>query len=120
MKRISDSEFEVMEVIWNLNQPVSSTDILSNLPDKNWKAPTVISFMKRLEEKGFLKSEKVGKERLYHALIAYDDYLKFETEIFYKQYHKKSFASLLASLYPNNQLTEEEIEEIRSRIQEKR
>ena len=35
--------------------------------------------MLRLVERGFLRSEKHGKERTYFPLVSKEDYLKFET-----------------------------------------
>lgn len=45
--------------------------------ERKWKAPTVISLMLRLVERGFLRTEKNGKERIYFPLIKKEEYLKF-------------------------------------------
>lgn len=113
MKKLPDSEFEIMKIIWENESPITSNVVMQNLSDeKTWKTPTVISFMKRLEKKGFLSTEKHGKERMYFPLIVKEDYLKFETEQFMKQYHKNSFSSFLNTFCSEEDLDEKDLNEL--------
>lgn len=109
LKKLPDSEFEVMDIIWNCEGDVTSNVILAKMR-KNCKLPTVISYLKRLEEKGFLTKEKNGKEYLYRPIITKDDYLKFETNLFIKQYHNNSLFSFMSALVQSKPLSAEEIE----------
>jgi len=88
--------------------------------ERAWKAPTVISLMLRLVERGFLRTEKNGKERIYFPLVAKDDYLKFETGNFMKQYHENSFLSFINALYDGKQLSDRDIEELMKWAKERR
>lgn len=113
MKKLPNSEFEIMKIIWKKEIPITSNVIMQALNDeKTWKAPTVISFMKRLVNKGFLKTEKNGKERIYFPLVTKEEYLKFETEEFMQQYHKNSFASFLNAFCLEKNLKEEQLNEL--------
>jgi len=110
LKKLPVSEFEIMNIIWNLNDDVTSNNIIERLKNKNCKLPTVISYLKRLEEKGFLLSEKKGKERFYHPVITKDEYLKFETNLFLRQYHNNSVFSFMNALMQSKPLSNEEID----------
>jgi len=121
IKKLPDAEFDVMKVVWANDPPVTTSIIMEQLgKEKKWKAQTVISLMLRLIERGFLRTEKRGKERIYFPLISKDDYLKFETSNFLKQYHNNSFLNLVNTLYDDNNLTEKDIDELLQWIKERR
>ena len=113
MKKLPDSEFELMKVVWANDPPITTNIIMQQLGnERGWKAQTVISLMMRLVERGFLHTEKKSKERTYFPLIHKDEYLKFETSTFMKQFHDNSFIKLATTLYDDKSLTDEDIDEL--------
>lgn len=113
MKKLPDTEFEIMKVMWDIEPPITTRIIKETIGNqKDWKGPTVISFLNRLIEKGFVRTEKNGKERMYFPIIMKEEYLKFESENFIKNYHANSFFSLVGSLYDGKKMTNDEIEEL--------
>lgn len=72
-----------------------------------------------MTERGFIRSEKLGKERTYYPIIQKEDYLKFETGNFMKQYHENSVSSFVASMYDNQSLKKEDLEELLQWAKEK-
>jgi predicted transcriptional regulator len=121
MRKLPDAEFEIMKVVWANEPPITTGIIMRQLGDeREWKAQTIISLMLRLVERGFLRTEKNGKERTYFALIDRDDYLKFETGNFMKQFHGNSFINLVNTLYNDNALTDEDIDELLKWAKERR
>ncbi|MBU5439556.1 BlaI/MecI/CopY family transcriptional regulator [Tissierella sp. MSJ-40] len=113
MKRLPDAEFEIMKVVWENEPPITTNIVMEQLgKERNWKAPTVISLMMRLVERGFLRTEKNGKERTYFPLIEKEEYLKFETKNFMKFYHENSFLSFVNTLYDGKEFTDDDIEEL--------
>ncbi len=121
IKKLPDAEFEIMKVIWANDPPITTSIIMEQLGKaKEWKAQTVITLMLRLVDRGFLQTEKKGKERLYFPLINKEDYLKFETGDFMERFHGNSFASLVAALYDGNRLKEDDLDELVKWLKEKR
>jgi predicted transcriptional regulator len=121
LKKLPDTEFEIMKVVWANEPPITTNMVMDQLGNERaWKAPTVISLMLRLVERGFLRTEKNGKERIYFPLVAKDDYLKFETGNFMKQYHENSFLSFINALYDGKQLSDRDIEELMKWAKERR
>lgn len=119
MKRLPDSEFEIMKAVWMHEPPVTTNILMDDIgKEKEWKVPTLISFLKRLINKGFLRSEKNGKERTYFPLIEKEEYLKFETDYFMESYHGNSFTSLVSTFYGGKKLKKSEIEELRKLLEE--
>ncbi len=121
MKKLPDAEFDIMKVVWANEPPITTNIVMDKLGnEKGWKAQTIISLMLRLVERGFLRTEKRGKERIYYPLISKEDYLKFETSNFMKQYHDNSFLDLVNTLYADKALTEEDIDELLQWAKERR
>lgn len=112
-KKLPDAEFDVMMAIWKGQPPVNTAYLMDQVGKaKGWKAPTLISFLVRLEERGFITSSKKGKERLYVPVAVRDIYIKKVTEQFVDQYHNGSFVRLMDSLYADKRLSEEDIDEL--------
>jgi predicted transcriptional regulator len=112
-KRLPDAEFNVMKAVWKSIPPMSVNTVASQM-DNDWKIQSVISLMRRLVDRGFLRTEKNGKERVYYPLITRDDYLKTETGHFIKRYHANSFLDLVTALYDSEALTEKDIDDLLS------
>ena len=99
--RLPDTEYDVMAAIWNGEIPATTAYLMKKLGNlRNWKTPTLISFLVRLEERGFIYSIKKGKERLYFPLAKRDTYIRAVTADFMQKYHDSSFFKLLDALFP--------------------
>lgn len=121
MKKLPDAEFEIMKSVWANDPPMTTAIIMEQLgKEKEWKIQTIVSLMLRLVRRGFLRSEKHGKERTYFPLVNKEDYLKFETENFMKQYHDSSFFNLINTLYDDKALSDTEIDELLKWAKERR
>jgi len=121
LKKLPDTEFDIMKVVWANTPPITTSEIMKQLGHgKQWKIQTVVSFMTRLVEKGFLRSEKLGKERTYFPLIAKEDYLKFETDNFMKQFHDNSMLNLVSTLYGDKPLSDTDMEDLLEWAKKKR
>lgn len=72
MKQIieaSPSEWEVLRVIWSIDQATSKniSEILKET--QNWENATTKTLLGRLVKKGYLNTEKVGNRFIYHATL---------------------------------------------------
>lgn len=119
-KRLPDAEFTVMKAIWSKEPPVTSHDIMDILGDDiSWKPQTLLTMLARLTEKGFLNSERVGRERCYSPIISEKEYLEVETGNFLERYAGNSLGKLVKTLYAEGDMTEEDIDELRAWLAEK-
>ena len=120
-KSLPDAEFDVMQMIWGQPSPISSVQIFALLtPEKNWKPQTLLTLLTRLEKRGFLSSEKRGRERFYTPFIARKDYLKKETNLFIKRYHMDSLTGLFSAFFDGKKPKEEELNEIEAWLEEQK
>jgi predicted transcriptional regulator len=121
MKKLPDAEFEIMKIVWANEPPITTSIIMEQLGNERaWKAQTIITLMARLVERGFIRTEKKGKERTYYPLIGRDDYLKFESGDFMDRFHANSFRSLVATLYNGKKINDSDLEDLMHWLKEKR
>ena len=60
-----------MMIIWDAEGSVTRSEIEDRLPaERKLSATTVLSFLSRLQEKGFLEVERDGKTNRYRPLVA--------------------------------------------------
>lgn len=111
--KISDSEMELMQIIWSIGEEVTSAELIERLKDQ-WKPTTIQTFLKRLTDKGVLRVRKEAKTNYYAAAVSEEDYKREQTEDFLKEMHKGSVKSLLASLLGGKNADKQEVEEIRT------
>ena len=115
IKRLPDGEFTILKVIWQLPNPTTSAQIMEKLgEDNHWKPQTLLTVLARLTEKGFLESVRKGRERQYTAIISEDEYLEVETSDFLKRYSGHSMGGLVKTLFSSNSLSDRELDELRS------
>ena len=74
--KITDSEWEVMRVVW-ANQEVTSKEIIEVLEQKKaWKPATTKTFIGRLVKKEMLNTKKEGNKFLYSTDVNEVDFVK--------------------------------------------
>lgn len=121
MKRLPDAELEVMKAIWDNTPPMSTNDVMKVISGKkNWNISTLLTLLSRLIDRGFLSSEKRGRERIYYPQVDREEYKEFETRNFLQKLHKNSFMSLVNTLYDSNDLTEQDIDDLSKWLEEKK
>jgi predicted transcriptional regulator len=119
IRKLPEAEFDVMVALWDCQvSPVNTAYLMENVgKHKGWKAPTLISFLSRLEEKGFIHSEKKGKERQYFADANKDDYIKCVTLDFIEKYHCGSLVKMIDTVYGEEKDFSEQLDEMKKWIQ---
>lgn len=121
MKRLPDSELEIMLIIWDLNKPVTRFEIEEQMDEERKLSPTtVLSFLSRLQEKGFLEVQKSGKNNVYIALIDKEKYMQTESRNILKRLYQNSAKNFLAALYDGDSLSDEDLKELEDYINNKR
>lgn len=107
--RLPDAELEVMKALWSLERYPAHTGEIAARLDKSWKAPTLLKLLSRLEDRGFVAGTKEGRANGYTPLVEERDYLARESRSFLERVHGGSLSSLVASLYPEVSLTQEDL-----------
>jgi len=114
MQQISQSELEVMNIIWRENGMISLAPLMEEFGriGKTWKTNTVVTFLARLVDKGFLSIEKQGRNNIYISRVSERDYLASQTKNFLRKIYAGDAKELVASLLRHEYLTAEDVEEL--------
>ncbi|MBW9157117.1 BlaI/MecI/CopY family transcriptional regulator [Clostridium tagluense] len=112
--KISNSEWEVMKIIWNHSE-ITSINIIQQLKDKaQWKPATVKSLINRLLNKNAIGFNKLGYEYLYFALVSEDECIKSESKSFIDRVFNGSIKSMLLTFAESKEISETDIEELKN------
>lgn len=113
MKKLPKTELEIMKFIWSKNEQLPTKEIGTYMQLLlGWKLSTTSKTLSRLVDKGFLITERIGKQVFYTAIIKEYDYIKFETKDFFYFLHGKSLKSIISTLEDSNELTNEDLAEL--------
>ena len=115
--KISQSELEVMNVLWR-EAPLGASEVISRLePQKDWSARTIKTLLSRLVEKGALNTEPEGRRFLYTPSITRDSYAGPATRNFAARLFGGRAAPLVAHLAEGDGLSETDIAEIEALLE---
>ena len=67
-ERISEAEWQVMEVLWRQN-PLTAQDVAARLEPTGWSLATIKTLLSRLAAKGTLATQEDGRRFLYSPLV---------------------------------------------------
>ncbi len=119
-RKLPDTEFELMHAIWHADTKITTNYLMEKVGNPhNWKSPTLISFLVRLEDKGYISSVKEGKERVYSAVADEQLYMYSATYQFLDLYHNGSFISLLDTIFLAQPPTMSEVDSILNWLKQK-
>lgn len=114
MKKLSDSEFEIMKVLWSRDSPMTSNEVLDGVKDKyDWKLSGLMTFLARMVDKGYVYCDRRTRTNYYSAVVSQDQYKFQESESFLEKLYDKSATKLIAHLYKGKKISQKEIRELR-------
>ncbi|QAT50710.1 BlaI/MecI/CopY family transcriptional regulator [Caproiciproducens sp. NJN-50] len=119
--RLPGTELKVMQAVWNCGgYPVATARVREMLErEKPWNVSALQTLLNRLIARGFLTSEKRGKNRCYTPLVGEEEYLADENRSVLEKLNGNSVTRLVASLYDSHSITEEDLEDLRAFLEER-
>lgn len=122
IKKLPDAEFEIMKAVWDSEEPVTSSVLTEKLrhtlSEKDWKPQTVLTMLVRLEKKGYLRSEKLAKERSYYTRVTREDYLNIEAESLKSRFDSASLNGIVKALC-SSKIDHDDLNELKKWLEEK-
>ncbi|WNG18843.1 BlaI/MecI/CopY family transcriptional regulator [Cystobacter fuscus] len=112
-------ELELMQLVWRKDE-VSVADVLEALPPERKLAYTSVSTVLRiLEQKGVLRSRKVGRGHLYSAVLPREAYELQSVRHLVETVFDGTPSALVERLVEAVPLSPEEVEQIRALLAKK-
>ena len=97
--KLSKTEEQLMEVIWN-KEKVFLKDLIDSYPEPKPATTTIATLLKRMQDKGFVGYTLFGNSRQYYPLVKKEDYFSKHVKGIIKDYFGNSalqFAFLFQS-----------------------
>ena len=114
---ISESEWAVMEALWE-SAPQTASEITKALrPTMNWAENTVRTLLTRLVDKGALRTdENLGGTRVFLPAVKREACVGAESESFMQRVFRGASKPLLVHFAQNAQLKPEEVRELKKML----
>ena len=113
---ITQTELEVMQVIWQMS-PLTADEIVCRLNEsKKWHEKTVKTLLNRLTKKGVLKFNRIGRQYEYYPTISQRSYQEKETQSFITRIFQGRIPPLVAGFVRQEKLSNEDIAELKKLI----
>lgn len=112
--KIFDSELRFCEILWE-HQPVKSSELVRLCAEKlGWKKSTTYTVIKRLTERGVVKTE----DAVVTALVSRGEVQCAESRVFVERNFRGSLPGFLSAFVGGRGLSTEEADELRRMIAE--
>lgn len=112
MKRLPDTELEVMKALWATGPDTPRSLLEERLAPFGWASNTVNTYLSRLADKGFVAVCREGKSNLYTALVDQEEYQAFDSRAVLERLYgsPRNFVAALA----RDGMRRDELEELRA------
>ena len=114
---LGKSELEVLRALWDLG-PTTVREVLDHLRERGRDIAytTVQTMLGRLEQKGFVRSDKSGMAYVYRAKVTRQRFSQTRVNSLLDQLYDGAAGTLALQLLRSQQLKPEEIEQLRKLI----
>ena len=120
LPRIADSEWRVMQVLWERG-PQTANDVVDALSRQvNWKPRTIKTLISRLVKKGAVKVTEEGYRYRYSAAVDESACVRSETKSFVRRVYQGAMKPALAAFLEDADLSPEEIDDLQKILHQKR
>lgn len=114
ISKITDSEAEVMRVLWEAGCELPMCDIRKTLEKTSkWENSTMKTLLRRLCEKGVVLATKKGVF-YYKPLVSEAEYNEYTTQSLIDRVYSGSAKKLVSALVGSKKLDNSDIEELRN------
>jgi BlaI family transcriptional regulator, penicillinase repressor len=116
-KELTKAEEQIMHIIWKIEKGFVN-DIMKSLPEPKPAYNTVSTIVRILEKKGFVNHKAYGKTHEYFPVVTKKSYTKSYIRSFVGNYFGSSFKQLVSFFTQENNLSLDELEEIKKLMDE--
>ncbi len=115
---LSDGEWRIMNLLW-AQAPRRVPELTEALAsDTGWSRATVNMMLQRLEDKGAVRMEPLGRGKVYYPVLSQADARQKETARFLDRLYGGSLGLMVSSLAGQQALSREDIRALRAILDE--
>ena len=115
MKELTKAEEQVMQVLWGIGQGFAN-EIMAAFPEPKPAYNTVLTIIRILEKKGFVRHETFCKANRYQPLVSKEEYSQNFLGSVVERYFNNSYLDLVSAFAKKENFSLEELETLRKMI----
>jgi BlaI family penicillinase repressor len=120
MPRIAESEWRVMQVLWEQG-PQTANEVVSALAGEvKWKSRTIKTLISRLVRKGAVRFREEGNKYRYFPAVKESECIRSETQSFVRRVYQGAMKPALAAFLEDADLSPQDIDELQKILEQKR
>lgn len=116
---LSRAELKVMKLVWRQGR-AAARDVVAAAEEFGWQPSTIKTLLRRLVEKGHLRTTRVGNSFLYEPVEQPVPALRRALDTLFEHVHDELTAPLLAHLVKKSRLSDAELADLRKLIDAKK
>lgn len=97
-KKLSRTEEKLMKLVWDHGEDISVQELIAAIKVKygvEYARTTVVTFLGRMNEKGYISTWRRGRNSYVHALVSLEEYRKNLIKEVYEFWFDKNFEKML-------------------------
>ncbi len=108
----TDAEWKILEVLWDAS-PRTMAEITKELePSTGWTRHTVITLLKRMQEKGSVNVDETGNVKRYMPAVTREEASKDQTQKLLKRVFSGKASLLIHNLIDSGEMSVEEMQDV--------
>ncbi len=121
-KQLTKAESQVMDALWALptEHGATSAEVMEQYAEPKPAMTTLLTFLKRLTEKGFVRTEKHGKLLYFTPLISREEYTRQRMTEVKDTFFGGSLHSLISFFVRQESLDDDQVDELVNIIRQKK
>ena len=116
VKELTIKEEEVMNLFWE-EGPLFVKQLVEKYPDPKPHFNTLSTYVRSLEEKGYLSHDALGSPYRYFPVITEEQYRNGNLKNVVRKYFDNSYLHVVSSLIKENDITVEEIRKLLEEVE---
>lgn len=116
-QQLTDKEEALMRIFW-IHGPLFVKEIVQLHDEPRPHFNTVSTFVRILEDKGYVAHESFGKTYRYYATVSEEEYGRSNLKNVIDRYFNSSLPSVVSALFRDEDLSDEEIISLIRKVKE--
>jgi predicted transcriptional regulator len=112
---LTEAELPIMEIIWTKGS-AAVTDVVAGMTDSTVAYNTVLTILRILERKGYVRHTKEGRAFVYHAVVERGEASRKAVRNLMKRFFQDSPELLILNVLKDEQLDQKELDRLKKLI----
>jgi predicted transcriptional regulator len=112
---LTEAELPIMEILWNKGSAVV-TDVVAGMSNSAVAYNTVLTTLRILERKGYVRHTKEGRAFVYHPVVERGEASRKAVRNLMKRFFQDSPELLILNVLEDEQLDEQELDRLKKLV----